>query len=310
MSWKVWKQPSERAAEEFQNGYRKGLNLSNWNSAVSCFSSAYELYNNLGDGANAALARALALFSKALANPQIAENWANAAIGLSNIGLTEINVTQAVPTKDLVQESNLKASELKARNTVNNLEKASQLEEIAKQFLAFGGKGLIIPLLLEKQQTTGQAKAHRMIAEASQLRGNEEIDINPKHASEFYRMAAIHMKTAGDLESSQYLSRKAEDFSASALCYFCGREVTGKDINFVYMKAELTRFIEKQNAARILPSTSANMVVACKGCHSAITIAADEIARAYFDRVEAELRKLEAEISQLKGRMGRVESRG
>jgi hypothetical protein len=63
-----------------------------------------------------------------------------------------------VPTKDLIQESNLKASELKARKIANNLEKASQLEETAKQYLAFGGKSLLIPLLLEKQQTTGQAK--------------------------------------------------------------------------------------------------------------------------------------------------------
>ena len=74
MSWKVWKQPIERASEEFQKGYEKGLNLSDWNSAVSSFSSAFELYNKAGDRANAELSRALAVFSNALVYPDKTEN--------------------------------------------------------------------------------------------------------------------------------------------------------------------------------------------------------------------------------------------
>ena len=314
LSWKVWKQPLERAREEFENGYRKGLNLSNWNSAFSCFNSAYELYNKAGDQTNARVALTLATFSRALVEPQRIENWADASNALKALGIAEINVTRTVSTEILAQECDLKALELRAKSVESSIERATQLEDVAKKYLSFGGQSLLISLLLEKKQTTGQIKAHRIIAEAAKLRGDEIVDLSPKNASEFYRMAAIHMKTAGDLESFQYLSGKADDFSTTARCFFCGREVHGKEVNFVYMKAKLTRFLEKQNESQVLPSIlSPNSVIACKGCYSAITIAADEIAKRYFDKVEAELREFKAnvdsEISRLKSRVKSLESR-
>lgn len=304
MSWKVWKQPLERAQEEYQKGYSKGINLSDWNLAQSSFSTAFDLYNKAGDIANAELCRGLALLSKALANPLFARNWSDAALAVNNTGLSQIDFTQTVSTKDLSQECELKASEMNATSIKDNLQKATQIEEVAKKYMTHGSKGLLLSLLIEKHQTTGQSKAHRLIAEAMRLRGMEEVDLDPKHAAEFYRMASIHLKTAGDIEGSKYLSGKAEDFSSTAICYFCGREVTGKEINFVYMKAKLTRFIEKQNSSKALPSTLPNMVVACAGCNSAITIAADEIALRYFNKVEAELHQfmnsVNNELAQLR----------
>jgi len=314
MSWKVWKQPSERARDEFENGYRKGFNLSNWNSALSSFNSAYELYSKAGDQANAQVAWTLATFSRALTEPERIENWANASNALKTVGIVEIDVTQPVSTEKLATECELKASELKARSISISAQRAEQLEEVAKKYLAFGEQSLLVPLLLEKHQTSAQVRAHRIIAEASKLRGDEILDLSPRNASEFYRMAAVHMKTAGDLESFQQMSRKAEDFSTTARCYFCGREVQGKEVNFVPMKAQLTRFLEKQTENQALPTIlSANSVIACKGCHSAITIAADEIAKRYFDFVEAELKEFQRtvnlEMSSLKSRISRLESR-
>lgn len=314
MSWKVWKQPVERAREEFENGYRKGLNLSNWNAALSCFNSAYELYSNAGDHANARVAWTLAIFSRALIEPQRVESWASASNALKTLGLVEVNITQKVPTEILAQECDLRALELKARNAGTPIERAAQLEEVAKKYLSFGERSLLTSLLVERQQTSGQIRSHRIIAEAAKLRGDDVVDLNPKSASEFYRMAAIHMKTAGDLMSFQSLSGRADDFSITAKCYFCGREVHGKDVSFVYMKASLTRFLEKQAEGQVLPSiVSTNNVVACRGCFSAITIAADEIAKRYFDKVETELAQFkkttDSEISSLKSRVDRLESR-
>jgi hypothetical protein len=309
MSWKVWKDPLVRASEEFQKGYLKGLNLSNWNSAASSFNSASELYNGAGDRANGDLARALSLFANALGNPQISECWENAAAAIYHTGLGQINVTSNVPTKDIVEECTLKSLEIKNRSIVDDIAKAGQLEETAKKYLVFGGKSLLIPLLLEKQQLTGLMRAHRLIAEASVLRGDVEILSDPKHAAEFYRKAALHMKTSGDIQYSQQLSGIAEDFATTALCYFCGREVIGKEINFVYMKAQITKFIENQNTAKILPSTSGNMVIACRGCHSAITIAADDIAKAYFDQAQVEINRLQSEIDHLNNRINNLQFR-
>jgi hypothetical protein len=314
LSWKVWKQPLERAKEEFENGYKKGFNLSNWDLAFSCFNSAYELYTKAGDQPNARVAWTLATFSKALIEPGRIESWVNASNALKNVGIAEINVTQPISTETLAQECELKASELKARSIATSAQRAEQLEEVAKKYLAFGGRSLLVSLLLEKRQDSAQIKAHRIIAEAAKLRGDDILDLSPKNASEFYRMAAIHMKTAGDLDSFQQLSGKAEDFSTTARCYFCGREVHGREVNFVPMKAHLTKFLEKQTENQALPTTlSTNTVIACEGCHSAITFAADEIAKRYFDFVEAELKAfqktVDVELNNLKTRIGRLESR-
>jgi hypothetical protein len=314
MSWKVWKQPLERANEEFEKGYQKGLNLSDWNSAFSCFNSSYELYRNAGDDAKARVAWALAAFSRALLNPQVVDYWNSASASFLTSGMSEVNVTQTVQTAILANECQLKALEIQARNLTNSLERAAQLEEVAKKYLLLGNQSLVVPLLLEKQQVSGQARGHRIIAEAAKLRGDEALDSSPQSASEFYRMAAIHMKTAGDLRGFQFLSGKADDFSSGAKCYFCGREVHGRDVNFVRMKANITKFLEKQAAGQVMPSiVSANSVIACKGCYSAITIAADDIAKAYYDRVEAELAefksRMESELSHLRSRTGRLESK-
>ena len=300
----MWKQPLERAQEEFDNGYKKGINLSDWASAYSNFNSAFEFYSQAGDYPNANVAKALALISKALWEPQRNENWTDAAAALLTSGAQEINVTQTISTESLAQECKLKAFELRANNRASILERADEFEKIAKEYLSMGGRSLMLPLLMEKKQISSQGLAHKFIADAAKLRGDEAIGQDPKKAADFYRMAAIHMKSAGDLKSFQSLSGKADDFSATAICYFCGREVSGRDVNFVNMKANLTTFLVNQNATRILPSNvSSNAVIACKGCHSAITIAADDIAKRYFERVEEELRALRSEISSLKSRI-------
>jgi hypothetical protein len=304
MSWKVWKQPIERAQEEFESGYKKGLNLSDWSSAYSHFETAFGFYNQIGDQTKAKVAKTLAALSKALWDPERHENWTDAAAALLTSGIQEIDVTQTISTEFLAQECKLKALELRARRITPPAQKADGFEEIAKEYLSMRGRSLLLPLLMDKKQISSQGVAHKFIADAAKLRGDEALVQDPKKAAEFYRMAAIHMKSAGDLASFQSLNGQADDFSATAVCYFCGREVTGRNINFVNMKANLTPFLVNQNATQVLPSTlSSNKVIACKGCHSAITIAADEVARKYFDRVEAELRELKSEISNLRGRI-------
>jgi hypothetical protein len=304
MSWKVWKQPLERAREEFENGYRKGLNLSDWNAAFSHFSSASELFSATGDEANAKVASALAAFSRALIDPRRADNWSDAAAALVTSGISEINVTQDVSTKSLTQECKLKALELRARSRTTPSEAASELEETAKEYLSMGNLSLVLPLLLEKKQVTAQNIGHKLIADASKIRGDEIVNRDSGKAAEFYRMAAVHMKAAGDLNSFQSLSGTADDYSTVAACYFCGREVSGKEINFVSMKANLTTCLREKISAQVLPSSlSQDTVIACKGCHSAITIAADQIAKKYFDRIEAELRELRAAVNDLNGRI-------
>jgi hypothetical protein len=233
-----------------------------------------------------------------------AENWTEAAAAIVTSGLNEINVTQTVSTSSLAQECKLKAFELRARSKAVPSEIANELEETAKEYLSIGNRGLLLPLLLERKQVSAQNLGHKLIADASKLRGNEIVNRDSKKAAEFYRMAAIHMKAAGDLNSFQSLSGTADDFSTVASCYFCGREVSGKEINFVSMRAKLTTCLREKISTQVLPSSlSQDTVIACKGCHSAITIAADQIAKRYFDRVEAELRDLRAAVEELNHRI-------
>ena len=219
-------------------------------------------------------------------------------------GVSKINVTQNVSTKGLTQECKLKAIELRARSKKATSEAAGELEEIAKEYLSLGSQELVAPLLLNKKQVTAQNLGHKLIADASKMRGDEIVNRDAGKAAEFYRMAAIHMKAAGDLSSFQSLSGTAEDYSTVAACYFCGREVSGKEINFISMRANLTTCLREKISSQVLPSSlSEDTVIACKGCHSAITIAADQIAKKYFDRVEAELRELKAAVNELNRRI-------
>jgi hypothetical protein len=304
LSWKVWKQPIERAQEEFDNGYKKGLNLSDWTSAFTCFSEASEFYSKAGDPVSAKVAKALASFSRALFDPNKSENWTEAAAALLNSCVKSINITQIVSVEILAQECKLKAFELRARNTPTATESAQELEKTAKEYLSMSSTNLMLPLLLNKKQISSQSFAHILIADAAKLQGDQSLGADPKLAADYYRKAAIHMKAAGDVNSFQSLSGKADDFSTTAVCYFCGREVSGKDINFVSMRARLTSYLESKNASQILPSSlTPNTVVACQGCYSAITIAADEIAKRYYDKLEAEIAQLKQEISQLRNRI-------
>jgi hypothetical protein len=221
-------------------------------------------------------------------------------------GISEINVTQNVSTKSLTQECKLKALELRARSKKIASEVASELEETAKEYLSLGSLSLVLPLLLERKQVTAKNLGHKLVADASKMRGDEILNQDSEKAAEFYRMAAIHMKAAGDLNSFQSLSGTADDYSTVAVCYFCGREVPGKEINFVSMRANLTACLQEKISAQVLPSSlSKDTVIACKGCYSAITIAADQIAKKYFDRLEAELHALREEVETL-GRRIRV----
>ncbi len=304
MSWKVWKQPIERAQEEFDNGYKKGLNLSDWNSAFNSFREASEFYSKAGDPISAKVANALALFSRALSDPNKSENWTDAAASLLNSGTNNINITQLVSVETLAQECKLKAFELRARNMPTATDSAPELEKTAKEYLSMGNKNLMLPLLMNKQQISSQSFAHILIADAARLQGDQSLGADPKIAADYYRKAAIHMKAAGDVSSFQSLSGKADDYSTTAVCYFCGREVSGKDINFFSMRATLTAYLASKSTSQVLPSSLApNTVIACQGCYSAITIAADEIAKGYYDRVEVEIAQLKQEISQLRNRV-------
>jgi hypothetical protein len=84
MSWKVWKQPIEKAQEEFENGYKKGLNLSDWASAYSHFETAFGFYNQVGDQTKTKVAKTLVALSKAPWDPERHENWTGSSRSAQN----------------------------------------------------------------------------------------------------------------------------------------------------------------------------------------------------------------------------------
>lgn len=175
MSWKIWKPPSERAKEEFENGYRKGFDHSNWNLAFSYFNSAYRLYNKAKDQTNARVALALATFSFALSESEKIENWRSAESALQNLGNTVLDIVQTIPAEILAQECQLKALELQTETVRDLSEKMARLEKLAESYLSLSERTLTISLLIEKHRTSGQIKAQRILAEATKIK--EQIEL-------------------------------------------------------------------------------------------------------------------------------------
>lgn len=179
MSWKLWKTSSERAREEFENGYRKGLDCSNWNSAISYFSSAYRLYEKAKDYSNSKVALALANFSAALGEPQNFEGWIKASDALRSLDALDVFVLNKIPANVLAIQCSLNAKELQIEHVGNVAEKIARLEELATNYSSISDKTLAT-LLTQKEQINGKTMVQRIVTKVTKIKErleNERIDV-------------------------------------------------------------------------------------------------------------------------------------
>ncbi|MGF3522238.1 MAG: hypothetical protein ACQXXJ_03980, partial [Candidatus Bathyarchaeia archaeon] len=130
MSWKFWKPLSERAYEEFHNGYQKGLECSNFLQAIKFFDSARVLYDEAGDLIGSNLSWAMLKLSEALVNQNSRQAWIDASEAFVKVGRVGIFALNEIPADLLAVQCSLKAHELMLSGGSSDLEKLSLLEKL------------------------------------------------------------------------------------------------------------------------------------------------------------------------------------
>lgn len=306
MPIKFFKSPLERAEIDYKAAYDKGLNLGRYDIAQERFSDAAREYSEGGDQLRAALANSLASFMGCLCSPRNSQLWRDAARNLQALGEVEISVPTATRASILSKECILVASETDSDNIPDLNQKAQMLEEAAKNYLLLGNAKLTVPTLTERRDLTATIKANILAATADKLRGDAIVSLDPKKAGEYYQKSALRLKTIGDTKSFSEYDEKARLTSEPGKCWFCGREIYGRDIHFVPMQSVITPYQQQHMGEGVLPSAyPPDQVIACKACHSAITIAADNIAKEYYNKLKSDIselrRYIEQELSRLRG---------
>jgi hypothetical protein len=164
-------------------------------------------------------------------------------------------------------------------------ERAKRLNDVGTKFQTnIGNNTLFLPELFSNYSDTGIRRALRLFAESQENLAEATVYFDPKKAAEYYQNAANYRQQIGDADNVQKNLARVGQYSKSVSCWFCQREITGEQVHFFAMDSDLTTLVrETKTDGSPLPSThqSQDLIYACRGCHSAISKKADEIALAY-----------------------------
>lgn len=306
MSWKIWKKKEERAYEEWKKAYEKGVNQKNWEKAVEHFRKAAELFStsrNPEMQKEAKKAAALAQLYFALLNPN-ADAFAACSKAMELLEEDVLKIPYEASAKDIAIETKLLASEARLevmRKNANTSEKlinlAKEYESLGKEFLKLQRDFVINDLFNLK--INGFLRGQKLLGISRFLLGKAEEYYRPAKAVEYYSEALGYFKAAA-IEGFNEVNERLKKTSMVAKCWFCGREVQGEDIHFVYLQATFTPFLEEKYGKEIPPTSLNGAVIACKVCHGAMSELSHSIAKMYYDRA---VKMIQTAVSQLQSQI-------
>lgn len=293
------------------------LKQGNFSKAISNFQKASQKLKDQGNLKNAQVSDALVsvlMISLYPTNPSIYYTANNV---LSNLGEREINFgVRSVKCSDIASECVLKAVELEKKSistgeSATLMNRGEELKNIGIRYQKeIGNTVLFLPELFNRKKITGLQLAYLLFAEGLENLAEGIVLSDPKKAAEYYQNASNYRKQAGDIYSSEFDKGKVDQYKQSACCWFCGREIIGKDIHFLSMPSVITEFQLKSKGKSPLPSVDnkGDYIYACKGCYEAISLKANEIANYYHElamnRISEVRTELQYEIDRLERMIG------
>ena len=229
---------------------------------------------------------------------------------LQPLGDNEIKVgIKTILASDLATECEISAQDVYLRNSdqpSDLCQRASKLESIGVAYQTrIGDKALFIPEFFGNNTETGIQRAMKLFAESNECKAESVVLQDPKKAAEFYLNAINFRKQINDIKSQQADQLKVDQYSKSACCWFCEREIEGEGVHFLRLEATITPLLRKVKKDSSLPSMDEkeNIIFACLGCYTAVRNVADDIALAYHNEAMARLRQvnehLQAQINDL-----------
>ena len=308
MSWKVWKKDEEKAEEEFKKAYEKGVHLKNWKKAIEHFNNAAELYRKCKTPEleeKAKIAIALSWLFKCVVELS-STNLMTCASAMQSLGDTILKIPYEASSAELATELQLLGSESALEesipSSVENLT-PEQLVNIAKKYEQLATQYIMVQrdFVIGKLFNTtinGFRTGQRLLGMSRIYLGKAIEKTDPTKALEHYNEALGYFKSIS-YKDYEELQRKIRKLGIVAKCWFCGREVQGADINFVFLPVgEVTPYLKNKYAETKPISMSGDMIVACKVCYNSIYGLADSIAKAYYEQVMENMKTAIAILEQ------------
>lgn len=227
------------------------------------------------------------------------------ALGPMPSGSITFGVTSADKDR-LIANANAAIAEINARGMPDNdyMAKGQAYIEVAGRFAGeFGEENLPIVEMLRGTAVTGMKSSLTLQAEAYEIMGKGAVYLNPKQGSEYLQMAYNFRKQLG--ESGQQDLDLMRNFSVTAKCWLCGKQVAGMGVHFMAVPTSISpMFREKENKEAIRSSaTDFGSLYMCMPCYTAISNRADEIARPYYNECMAAIAVLQAEVASLQAQI-------
>ncbi|HKZ93146.1 MAG TPA: hypothetical protein VJ249_01015 [Candidatus Bathyarchaeia archaeon] len=318
MSWKIWKKPEERLREEWD----KAVSLRNqgkWSDAANHFLSAANLEEEVAGRQStkqALIARALAALYKAVGS-RTGDDLSICHDAMAKLDPeTSLDIPNKVRAGDVAQEAALLAVEARLPQvSLQNLEgfpdeTADKFEALAQSYLGLGREKLVLGSLFGIDSSSDRL-AFKSLGLSKLLKGSAEEERDPSKAVEYYAEAMGNFGQAMLEEYRGYLDDRNRKLGSVAKCWFCGRDVQGEEVQYVYMETILTPYLREKYGSESPPSVNELGIAACLACYEAIHKMADLVARKYYQMAMAELRAVEKKLWEnmltLEKRLSRVE---
>jgi hypothetical protein len=286
--------------------------LQNYKSASTKFSKQGNMMlSRLADGYAAIVAIAQSPSNTSVYHPAVQSASSLGDVTLK-LGLKEISAP-ALANEIQLLASEIDTLNLRAMTSAEHAEKARRLNELALRFRSeTADTVLILPELFFKQSILGESKAASLSAYAEEEMGESLVLDNPKAAAEHYQTARLLWMQAGRQELADGAASRVRSYGRAAICWFCGREISGEGVHFLPMPSDLTDLLKKTTKGSALPAfdSSQSSIYACKGCHSAIHKLADALAlermRELETRINVQLNQIRASIEETRRMISRM----
>jgi hypothetical protein len=283
----------------------------NFSDAVDKYYAAARKFEREGDRYSSQVASCLALIMSlhAQESTETYDRIVESLRALGNITL-KIGIYE-LPSETIKNECILQSAEIRTWNLPENTPvqktfKAKELMKLGMQYQnSVGENTIFLTEIFKKSHQKGTDRARYLFGASEILEGDALSSDDPKQAAGHYQNAYNHFMLIGNQQFAETIRTKASKSSKAARCWFCGREVTGEDINFVVLPTSIPHSISR-NEKSILPThnPSSNVVYACIPCYNAVSGVADKLAsiraQEVYRKVEGEMAAMRREVEELR----------
>ncbi|QXO95340.1 hypothetical protein KSK55_02750 [Methanospirillum purgamenti] len=295
-----------KTADDYREIGYSNVNQREYAKAHDSFLKASEKYNKIGNFQDEYLCKSLSLLMTIQSDLKNPDRYIRSKASLERVTIPEIKFgLKKIQVSELIDECSLTGEELTLFEKLSKGQYEdvfSIIEEIRTVAHGFqntiGDRALNIPELFENRYVNGVERSYFLYAISEELLAEHIVWTDPKKSVEHYQMASHWRSLLGQKEDEQTNNQKIHEISQGVICWFCGREIYGKNIHYLPMKTQISEYQLKNEKKELLQSVHPDKqaVFACRVCYYAITNRIDEIAVEYHNKALTEIHRVESEL--------------